>query len=189
MTRLTCLRRRALAGSVLPLVCLLSAGLTAGQGVLGSGVDKSNSYRTFKDPAGRFEIEYPNKDWKLLPSGPSSLATFNHKDGPMLYIERLHLEDPLTPEEAAALPDAEVDRLKGLEPNVKDFKSDPAETQAGRGVLIRYSRIEAGESVMQLSILADPKNLYRLIGIVANKLMPKFEPVVKYMFRSFLAKA
>jgi hypothetical protein len=156
---------------------------------LGSGGDKNNSYRTYKDPAGRFEVDYPSKDWRVLPSGGSNLTTFTHKDGPTLYLEHLRLDDPLTPEEIGAMPEVEVGRLRELEPKVKDFVSDMAETKAGRGVLIRYTRVDAPESVMQFSLLVGPQNLYRLRGIVSNKLLPKYEPIIKYMMRSFIATA
>ena len=81
MTHRSPLKRCAFAGSVLSLVCLLSAGLTASQWLFG---DRSPTYKTFRDPAGRFELEYPNKDWRLLPRGGSSLATFISNDGPTL---------------------------------------------------------------------------------------------------------
>ena len=45
----------------------------------------------FKDPAGRFELEYPEKDWKRLPSGGSSLVVFARNDGPTLFVDHVTL--------------------------------------------------------------------------------------------------
>ena len=69
---------RTFTGLAAMILCVLSAGLTADQNPFKwmVGGDKNVKYETFKDPAGRFEIEYPAKDWKRLPSGGSSLAVF-----------------------------------------------------------------------------------------------------------------
>ena len=179
-------RRSALAASVLPILCLLSAAPSAGQNPLKwlTG-DKGTKYNGFKDPAGRFEIEYPAKDWKLLPPGGSSLAVFARNDGPTLYIDHVRLREPLSQGEFDALPDVEISRLKLQEPNAKTFKSELLESRAGRGVLIRYSR-EGGapETVMAYSIPVD-QDMFRLSGIVADKQMAKYEPVVMHMIQSF----
>jgi hypothetical protein len=60
----------------------LSTGVTAAQiWKLGMG-DKNTSLQPSRRPAGRFELEYPAKDWKLLPSGGSSLAVFARNEDP-----------------------------------------------------------------------------------------------------------
>jgi len=186
------LGRRAFAGSVLSILCVLSAGLTAGQNPFKRllGGDKNTNYQSFKDPAGRFELEYPTKDWKRLPSVGSNLAVFSRNDGPVLIIDLLKLADRLTPGEVEALPEMEVDTLRKLEPKVKDFKSDMLETRAGRGVLIRYSRVGSTgpESVVQYSI-AVGQDLYRLNGVIPEKQLEKYESIVMHMIQSFKAAA
>jgi hypothetical protein len=177
---------------VLSILCLVSAGLMAEQNPFTKvfGGDKNIKYQTFKDPAGRFDLEYPTKDWRLLPSGVSSLAVFDHKDGPALFVDRTRLVDRLTPEEIAAMPEVEVDKLKNGQPNAKDFKTDGVDTKAGRGVLIRYSRAggTGPESVMQYSIVVG-QDLYRLNGVVPDKLLAKYEGVIMHMIQSFKATA
>ena len=42
-------------------------------------------------------------------------------------------------------------------------------------------------AVMQYSILVGQQDLYRLNGIVSDKLLPKYESIVKYMIQSFVA--
>jgi hypothetical protein len=182
--------RRAVVGFVVSLSCLLSGGLIAAQNPFKKvfGNDKTK-YQTFKDPAGRFELEYPAKDWRLLPSGGSSLAVFAHKDGPALFVDDVRLKDRLTPGEIEAMPDVELDRLRKQEPKVKDFQSDMQETKAGRGVLIRYSRAGTEpESVMQYSIPVD-LDLYRLNAVVPQRLFSKYEQIVVHMIQSFKAPA
>jgi hypothetical protein len=62
------------------------------------------------------------------------------------------------------------------------------DSKAGRGVLIRYSRIGVGpETVVQYSIPVG-RELYRINGIIADKQLAKYEPIVMYMIQSFLAQ-
>ena len=148
MRRLSPLKRRAFACCVSALVCVLSAdwSLTAGQNPFKRDV----KYRSFEDQAGRFELEWPERDWKLLPTGEGSLAVFNHKDGAALFVNRVQLREPMTPDEINLMPETELDRLKRQEPQTKDFKSDMFEGKAGRGVLIKFPRLgRAPESVVQ----------------------------------------
>jgi hypothetical protein len=180
--------RRALAGSVLSILCLLPAGVTAGQNpfkwMLGS--DKTN-YQTFKDPAGRFELEYPTKDWRVLPaSGGSTLAVFTRNDGPALFVDDVRLTDRLTQGELEAMPESELERLKQLEPKSSDFHSEMLDTKAGRGVLIKFSR--AGESVMQCAISVG-QELYRLNAVVPQRLFSKYQQTMVHMLQSFKAPA
>jgi hypothetical protein len=46
-------------------------------GIFGSGDTKYNTYR---DAAGRFEIEQPAKDWALVPAAGSSIAIISRND-------------------------------------------------------------------------------------------------------------
>ena len=189
MSRASLLGRRAVAGSLLSVVCVLSADVTAAQNPLKKVFGGDPNYQIFTDPSGRFEIEYPTKDWRPLPSGGSSLAVFARKDGPALFVDRVSLVDRLTPGEIEAMPDVEVGRLKQQQPTAKDFKSEMLETRAGRGVLIRYSRVGRGpESILQYSIPVG-QDLYRLNGVVPAKLFSKYELIIMRMIRSFKAPA
>ena len=194
MSHASPLRRRAFALSILSAVLLLSPGLTAGQSKLKSlfGGDKNPNYQTFKDPAGRFELEYPDKDWKILPlpAGGSSLAVIARKDGPTLFVDHQRLQGtPFTSGEIEAMPEMEVGIIKGQQPKAKDFKSDMLETKAGRGVLIRYSRPGTEpESVLQYSIPVG-LDMYRISGIVPEKQSSKYESIIMHMIQSFKASA
>jgi hypothetical protein len=187
MTCVWTLSGRASLGFLIVVVCILSsAGLAAGQNPV-KRVDKN--YQIFRDPAGRFELEYPTKDWRLLPSGGSSLAVFARNDGPALFIDHVRLVERLTPAEVEALPEGELDRLKDRQPNGKDFKQEAFASQAGRGVLIRYSRPGTqAESVVQYSIPVG-QDLFRLNAVVPERLFAKYEPVVMHMIESFQAPA
>jgi hypothetical protein len=158
--------------------------LTAGQFLGIFGGDKDVKYTTYKDPGGRFEIEYPAKDWRVLPSAGSTLAGFSGKDNTALFVESpFRMGDALTPAEVETLPDIELARMKAQQPGVKEFKSESLDSKSGRGVLIRYSKTET-EVVLQYSIPVG-KDLYRLNGVVPSRLVAKNEPVIVHMIQSF----
>lgn len=176
-------RRRAFAAALV-WTCASSAGLVAGQ-FKWLGGDKGTKYQTFKDPNGRFELEYPTKDWKLLPSGGASLAVFARNDGPTLFVDYIKLVDKLTPGELDAMPDMEMSRVKAQQPKATNFKSDMLDSLGGRGVLIRYSRIGTGpETVVQYTIPVGV-DLYRLNGVMPDRVVAKYEPVLMHMIQSF----
>ena len=181
-------RLKALAGVAACLwIGVLSAGVAAGQFKWLVGGDKNVKYKTFKDPAARFELEYPAKDWKLLPSGGSSLAVFARNDGPTLFINYVKMVDRLTAGEIDAMPDIEVSRLKEQQPKANAFKSEMLDSKAGRGVLIRYARGGGEpETAVQYSIPVG-LDLYRLNGVIPDKQLAKYKPIVMHMIQSFTA--
>lgn len=151
--------------------------------------DRGTKYEIYRDPEGRFEMEYPAKDWRVLPSNSAStLVGFSRNDGPTFFVDYVRLRDKLTKGELDAMPDVEVQRLKELQPKATAFKAELLESKAGSGVLIKYSRTGTGpESVIQYSVVANV-DLYRLNGVVAEKQLSKYEPVIMHMIQSFLSK-
>jgi hypothetical protein len=188
MSQLSPSRRRVFAGVVAVILCVGSAGLAASQFKWMVGGDKNVKYDTFKDPGGRFEIDYPAKDWKRLPVG-SSLVAFARNDDATLSVDHVTLVESLTPSEVAGMPAVELSTLKDQQPKAKDFKSDMLDSKAGRGVLIRYSRVGVGpETVVQYSIPVG-RELFRINGIITDKQLTKYEPIVMYMIQSFRVPA
>jgi len=151
--------------------------------------DRSTKYGIYKDPEGRFEMEYPTKDWRVLPSnGSSTLVGFSRNDGPTFFVDYIRLLDKLTKGELDAMADLEKQRLMDQQPKATGFKTELLESKAGSGVLIRYSRPGTGpESVIQYSFVANV-DLYRLNGVVPEKQLQKYEPVIMHMIQSFQSK-
>jgi hypothetical protein len=150
------------------------------------GSDGNVKYERFKDSANRFEIDYPAKDWKRLPVG-SSLVAFARNEEATLSVEHVTLLEAFTASELEGMPAVELAALKEQQPKAKDFKSDMVDSKAGRGVLIRYSRVGAGpETAFQFSIPVG-RELFRINAAIADKQLAKYEPIVMYMIQSFLA--
>jgi hypothetical protein len=187
-SRLSLSKRRLFPLLAAVILCTWSTALSAAQFKWMVG-DKSVKYQPFRDASGLFEIEYPEKDWKRLPSVGQSLVGFARNDGPTLFVNHVRLTEPFTPAEIAGLPAMELSTLKDQQPKATGFKSEPLESMAGHGVLIRYSREGAGpETVIQFSI-AVGQELFRISGVLPDKQAAKYEPVVMHMIQSFKAPA
>jgi len=157
-------------------------------GIFGSGDIK---YTTYRDPGGRFEIEQPAKDWGLLPAGGSSLAIVSRNDRTAaLTVDLATLTEPLSQREILTNAQIEIDTLKEQQPNAKDFTSALFDSKAGKGALIKYSRVGAkgAERALRYLIGVD-RNLFRLEGVVQNAAADKHEPVLTHMIQSFKAPA
>ena len=186
--RLSLWQRRPSAVLAALMLCAFSSALSAAQFKWMVG-DKSVKYQPYKDASGLFELEYPEKDWKRLPSVGQNLVGFARNDGPTFFVDHVRLSEAFTPAEMAGLPAVELTTLKDQQPKATNFKSEPLESKAGRGVLIKYSREGAGpETVIQFSI-AVGQELFRINGVIPDKQVAKYEPIVMYMIQSFKAPA
>jgi hypothetical protein len=172
--------------------CILSTeSLAVGQKKFLIFGDKNVSYKIFKDAVGRFELEYPTKDWSPFPTGGSSIAILARNDRTAtVVIDLAHLTEPLAPAEVATNAQIEVDSLKEQQPTAKDFKSEILYTNAGRASLIRYTRVGANgpERVIHYSV-AIAHDLYRLDAVVQEASLAKHEPIIMHMILSFKVPA
>jgi hypothetical protein len=188
---LTMRRGRILLLTALCTACCLSTleERAAAQRLFGLG-DRSVTYRLFRDPGGRFDLEYPTRDWRQLPSAGANLVMFARNDGATVAIDYLRLEAPLAASQVPAMAEFEIGDLKVRHPQAKDFTTEIKDTKAGRGALIRYGRVGTSgpERVMQFSI-PNGMDLYRVIAIVPEMLLAKYEVVLMHMIESFHAPA
>jgi hypothetical protein len=172
--------------------CVLSAeSLAIGQKKFGIFGDKNVSYKTFKDAAGRFELEYPTKDWSPFPTGGSAIAILARNDRTAtVVIDLAHLTEPLAPAEIATNAQIEVDTLREQQPTAKEFKSEILDSKAGRASLIRYARMGTNgpERVVHYSV-AVANDLYRLDAVVQEINLAKLEPIIMHMILSFKVPA
>jgi hypothetical protein len=181
----------------LALALLAVMGVLAGEraalaqkvlGIFGSGDTK---YTTYRDAAGRFEIEQPQKDWGLVPAGGALLAIISRKDQvATLTIDLTRLTEPLGQSEILTNAQIEIDTLKEQQPNAKDFESAVFDSKAGKGALIKYSRVGAkGAQRAMRYLIGVERDLFRLDAVVQNAEAPKNEPVLMHMIQSFKAPA
>ena len=95
--------------------------------------DKNVTYKTFKDAEGRFQLEYPTKDWSPVPAGGSAIAILSRNDRTAsIVVDLSTLAEPLAPSEVAINAKIELESLKEQQPNAKDFESEILESKAVR---------------------------------------------------------
>jgi len=184
-------RRSALVLAVMCCV-LLTGRQAAAQKVLGIFGSGKTQYKIFKDAAGRFELEYPTKDWSSIPTGGSAVAILSSKDrAATVVIDLSKLTEPLAPAEVETNAKIELETLKQQQPTAKDFTSEIVDSKAGvRASLIKYLRVGANgpERVMHFTI-GIGLELYRLDAVVAEAIKSRYEAILNYMLLSFKAPA
>ena len=171
------------------LVCYVMATQTVvrAQKRFDLSADKNVNYQAFKDSGGRFDLEYPAKDWSELEVGGCTLVILERNDRTAtVVIERERLVEPLGPSEIATNAQIEIDGLKEQQPAASEFQSELIDTKAGRGAVIRYARPgkKGLERVIRFSI-AIGRDLYRVAAIVPEKSLAKLEPTLLHMMDSF----
>jgi len=185
------IRRSAL---VLAVLCgiLAAESRTLAQkkfGIFGSDQVK---YKTFKDAAGRFELEYPTKDWSSLTTGGSAVAILSRNDhAATVVIDLSKLTEPLQASEVETNAKIEVESVKEQQPTAKDFTTEIVSTKAGgRAAIIKYARVGSNgpERVLRY-IVGVGLEMYRVIAVTPQASTAKQEPVLEYMLMSFKAPA
>jgi hypothetical protein len=165
-----------------------------GAGQLGKifGRKQEVTYQTYRDSSGRFSLEYPNKDWRVVPGGGSAaLVILAREDGEAtVVVEASMLVEALAPSEIQAMAEIEVDNLKARLPAAKDAKYELVDTRSGRGAMIPYANIGAQgpERVVQYSIPVE-KSLFRLIRTARVAAAAKHDAVLAHMIESFKSPA
>jgi hypothetical protein len=149
------------------------------------------TYATYRDPSGRFEIEQPTKDWGLVPPGGSAIAILSRNDRTAsIIVDLARLSEPLGQNELMTNAQIEVDAMKEQQPNAKDFTTDLFDSKAGKGALIKYSRIGSNGAERAMRYLVGvERDLFRLDGVVQIASAPKYEPILVHMIQSFKAPA
>jgi len=179
------------AAMVALAVCLLCVGAQAlsAQNPFGKlfGKNKAPVYNVYRDPVNRFQIDYPQKELRVLPRGGSSLVVFTHDDGPTLFVDYVALTEPLTAGELTAMQGEELDRVKKAEAVAKDFKSDPFDAKVGRGLMIRYNRLSQGPERAMQFVVTKGRDLFRIHCVYPEALAQKYESIMLHMMQSFQA--
>jgi hypothetical protein len=157
------------------------------------GAGSKGTYRVFRDASGRFEIEYPTKDWRLPPSAGTSVAAFARNDGrATLAIDYSKLAGALARSDIAyqTMKEVQLEELKERRPQATEITSELVETKAGRGALIRYATVGATgpERAIQFSVPVG-LFLYHIIAIASESVLSKNEEVLLHMIESFQAPA
>lgn len=171
-------RRRLLRMMVAPVV--LPAPLAA------QGGGSATQTRPAATP--RFRIEVPEKDWRLLPGGLSSLGCLAHKDNLVaIVIEHELLQIALTPEEIDGnLADLELATVKERETGGSGFTAQLAQVGRRRAIVIDLQRRGAGGGEqVRVFVLFQGRHLYRLVCVAPSTQFARYAPTFQAVSSSF----
>lgn len=138
-----------------------------------------------------YRLEWPKKDWMLLPSGGSLLVGVVPKKGDaVVLLERMSLQQALDPADITDLfAQIETDAIKERHPTASDFQSRILENGALRLVAVQFSRpgVLGSEKVRQYSIPVG-RQLYRLTCASRAASFAAYEPLFAHMAATFSAQ-
>jgi hypothetical protein len=168
---------------------LLSAGLAP---QFAWSAVSSKDFQLFRDPAGRFSLEFP-KDWQVNAGVGDVLVTFSQKKNEAaLVVERFHLNLAPTAEKIDELfAQIEEDTLKERQPQAIAVSHRIADGNGRRFIVIDYTRpglTRPLERARQYS-LPIGQDLYRLICSAAAAQFAKYDPLFAHVNDSFTAPA
>ena len=149
-------------------------------------------FQPLKDPNGRFVLEYPKKDWRVIPGGGSVLFTLAHKENEAaVVIEYERLDPPLAPEDITETFSnvIEVDEIKKRQPGASQFRPGIVTGPEGRQAQIDYLRtgLEGQERVRLIS-MPRGADLYRIICSAKVVHYAKYEAIFSHIVESFRTK-
>lgn len=153
--------------------------------------DGNVEYQTLTGPGGQYVLEYPKRDWRVIPGGGAVMMTLaQSKSEAAVVIEYTRLDPPLAAEEITELfLEIEVDELKKRQPGASAFQARLAMGPQGRQSFVDFTRpgVNGDERVRQVSM---PRGdaLYRIVCSASVELFDKYEPVFDRIVETFRAR-
>jgi hypothetical protein len=171
-------RRRILTAIAAPLVVTVPAAAQS----------RGSSLRTRPVATPRFRVTLPDKDWRLVPGGISTLACVVHEDDDAaIVIEHERLEIALTADDIDShFVDLEVGALKEGESGGSGFRGQLAQVDGRRMVVVDYQRVGAvvAEQV-RVYVLVQGRYLYRMACVAPVRVFATHAPVFQLVCASF----
>jgi len=144
----------------------------------------------FEAAARRIRLEFPKKDWLVVPGGSAALVSFAQRKGEAaIVVEQSRLNQPLASTDITDLfGQLESETVRDRQLGVADIDAKVYDAGGRRFVVITYVRTGASgpERVRQYSIPVGA-DLYRLFCSAAAPLFARYEPVFAHAAASFTA--
>jgi hypothetical protein len=144
----------------------------------------------FEGPNKHVRLEYPKKDWQVVPGGSAAIASLLQKKGEAaVVIEQSRLNQPLAPDDITDLfGQLESETIRDRQPSPSDIQSKVYEAGGRRFVIVDYARqgVAGPERVRQYSIPVG-SDLYRLTCSAAASQFTRYETVFAHIAATFSA--
>lgn len=174
------MKARTRAGLALALACIvLAAGAAHAQNV--------PRMRKLTVASQSFSIDYPEKDWSLVPGGNAMLvAIAQRRFEAVLLVERSTLQVALSDEEIGdVFLSVEAEHIRESSPSATDIKADLQQLGDRRVAAFVYRRngVLGPERVLQYSMPAGT-SLYRIIAVAKPESFDRHLPALQAMAAS-----
>ncbi len=146
------------------------------------------SVRTRPASTLRFRIDLPEKDWRLVAGGVSTLGSLAYRDdGVAVVIEHSLLQIALTADELDdTFVELEVGELKEREPTGTAFAGQIVPAGTRRMVTVDYQRPgTGGTDQIRVYVLLQSRHMYRLICVAPSGQFARHLPAFQAMCGSF----
>lgn len=169
-------------GRAIVAAVLVSASLVA------SAQTPEKGFQIFQGLRTLFTVQYPSKDWQVVPGGSASLVAFTQKKAEAtVVIEYQTLQLELAPTEIDdGFAQIEAEPIAQHQPTATDVQGRIADADGRKVVVIDYNRKGVGgpEKVRQYSMPIG-KQMYRIVCSAPAPLFAKYEPTFVTIVRTF----
>jgi hypothetical protein len=149
--------------------------------------DSKIAFQAFKDPNGRFTLDYP-KDWQVIAGSGDVVVTFAAKNGEAaLVVEHSRLKISLGPDDIDnTFAQIETDVLNERQPKATEVTARIDAVASARAIVIDYARpgLTRPERARQYSFPIG-QELYRLACSTVTVQFPKYDSAFIRMAESF----
>lgn len=168
---------------------LLAATVSWAQSDPWFGRTKEPRMASFKDPAGRFTVDVPSRDWLRVPGAGATLMTLTEEDvEAAVVLEMVPLEVPLAPEDVTTLfAELEARGVRTREKGSSGFVQRLVQAGGRRVAVVEYSRLgDKGAERVRLYSFPVGDKLYRLACSTRVQQLKKYSPVFAHIAASFV---
>jgi hypothetical protein len=149
---------------------------------------RANDFQAFNPPTAPYSIELP-ENWQIVPGYSQIILTAtektrNNRSVAAIVLEHIQLRSALAV--SAAVAEVELTSIREREPASRDFAHQIKNVGGRQFLFIQYTRSghTGPDRVTQYSIFAGTV-LYRVICIVSEKELAKYQPIFAHAAASF----
>ena len=153
--------------------------------------DTAVKFKPFRANNGRFSIDYPDRDWNVLPGGSAVVSFAQRRGEASVSVEHASLQLALERDEIGDLfARLELDDFRTRHPELSQSTAEVRDVGPYRVVVISAARAGAlgDERLLQYSFPVGT-SMYRVTCVAATATYEKYEPVFLQMIGSFRTPA
>jgi hypothetical protein len=149
-----------------------------------STVVKQADYRLFRSASAPFTVEYPKKDWQMVPGFGTATVLFTTLRGDaMVGIEDVMLSVPLSDDDIGdTFIKYETDDVKRMWPAAQSMQTTMLKADAGPVVVIDFKQDAAlGPQQIRQFSLPRKDHLYRVTCVSLPTSFPRYLPICEHI--------